>query len=151
MVNSKAKGGAAEREVIAQYNAAFGGGFSRQPNQKNGHDVVAPDSFPYATEVKDNRGIKTRHFVNPPKLLQDFWRQTCKNAKAIGKAPQLAIKVEGVWFCVVEIAHSDMSYPLIEFELNGTAVAATKLEGWVKYHKRRMNEYRRENNSTENF
>jgi hypothetical protein len=151
MVNSKAKGGAAEREVIKLFNTMLGGGFSRQPNQKNGHDVIAPDNFPYATEVKDNRGLKTRHFINPNKLLQDFWKQTCKNAKAIDKTPQLVCKVEGVWFCVMEIVHSDMNYPLIEFELNGTAVAATKLEGWVKYYKRRLNEYRRENNSAENF
>lgn len=145
MVNSKAKGGAAEREVIAQYNAAFGGGFSRQPNQKNGHDVISPDFFPFATEVKDNRGLKTRHFIKPNALLEQFWRQTCKNAKAINKKPQLACKIEGVWFVIHEIVDSDMQYPLIEFELLGNALAATKLEGWIKYYKRGLNEYRRAN------
>lgn len=138
MVNSKAKGGAAERDVIKQFNTAFGGGFSRQPNQKNGHDVIAPDSFPFAAEVKDNRGLKSRHFINPNKLLLDFWKQTSKNAKSINKLPLLVCKVEGIWLCVVQLAYSDMQYPLIELELNGDAVGVTKLEGWIKYQKRRL-------------
>lgn len=151
MVNGSKKGSKAALDVMKLFNTALGGGFSKTKHWQPGKDIDAPDYFDFAIECKHVKYILTKHLAFPNKYLKPYWAQARRQAKEEEKKPLLICKIEGVWWVICKIPDSDLQYPLIEVEILGDQVAATLLDGWLKTYKRRLNEYRRENNSTENF
>lgn len=68
-----------------------------------GPDVVAPDDFSWAIEIKDAKTIRLKHIWKPNKKLQDFWSQAKLQAQQAKKTPLLVVKIEGIWFCWEEV------------------------------------------------
>jgi hypothetical protein len=99
MVNSRKKGNAAERYVCKTLSKYFNGKFERRSMGYNGCDIICPDDFQWAPEVKDNKQITLKHLFAPTKLLKDFWQQALFQAKKNNKVPLLVVKIEGMWFC----------------------------------------------------
>jgi Holliday junction resolvase len=96
-INSRRKGNNAEREVCKILSKHFGGKFERRSMGIAGSDIVAPDDFPYAVEVKHHKTVRAIHLFKGHNQLRKWWKQT--EAQASGKRPLLIVKVEGSWFC----------------------------------------------------
>lgn len=106
MVNSKAKGGAAERLIAKILADWWGEPFARRPNKQKGSDHIVPKSFPFAVEVKDDKKLKVRHFFNPTNVIREFWEQARSQAEREHKQPLLICKAEGTWFAVSDLQMS---------------------------------------------
>lgn len=103
MVNSRRKGNRGEREALNILKSHFGGHWERKPLGIPGPDLLAPDDFPYAVEVKNEKAIRAIHLIGTPtKKLHDFWKQADAQADALDKLPLLVCKVESVWFACSE-------------------------------------------------
>lgn len=101
MTNSRAKGNRGEREVLKILKSHFGGEpWERKSMGIPGPDLLTPNEFPYAVEVKFNKSIKLIHFFKENKQLKDWWKQTQEQAFALNKTPLLIVKVEGIWFAI---------------------------------------------------
>ena len=64
-----------------------------------GSDIICPDDFKWAVEVKNDKSVKLKHLFKPTAKLIDFWVQTAKQAAHQSKSPLLVAKIEGMWFC----------------------------------------------------
>ena len=87
MVNSRAKGASAEREVAAILFDKLGLTFKRdleQYRQKDLGDLICDEPFPFVIEVKR---YKTGCAAQPA-----WWDQVCKAATAANKQPLLVYK-----------------------------------------------------------
>lgn len=63
-----------------------------------GSDIVTPDKFPFAVEVKHRKTLKAIHLLmGKNKQLNDWWKQAETQAKAANKQALLIVKVEGKW------------------------------------------------------
>jgi Holliday junction resolvase len=97
MVNSRAKGNQAERDVIKIFKKHFGGHWERKPMGIPGPDILAPDNFNYNVEVKNDKSIKLKHLYKPCERLKAYWQQAIDQSTK-DKLPLLCIKIEGLWF-----------------------------------------------------
>jgi hypothetical protein len=97
MINSRRKGNNAEREVCKILSKHFPGKFERRSMGIAGSDIVCPDDFPYAVEVKHDKRISAIHLFKGHNVLRKWWEQACKQTPE-GKRPILLAKVEGCWF-----------------------------------------------------
>ena len=97
MVNSRRKGNEAERSIVKMFRNHYGGHWERRSMGVPGADIIAPDSFAYAIEVKNVANLKLLHLFKGSKVLDDFWAQAVQQAKAAEKAPLLMVKIEGLW------------------------------------------------------
>jgi Holliday junction resolvase len=125
MINSRAKGNRAERDVIKILNKHFPGPFERRTMGLAGADIVAPDDFPWAIEVKNDFNLKLKHFWKPTERLHDFWDQAQRQATIVKKRPLLVAKIEGMWFCW----ESPIENCVPDF-----AVDYTLFEDWCQVH-----------------
>jgi Holliday junction resolvase len=127
MVNSRAKGNRAEREVIKTLKRHFVGPFERRTMGLPGPDVVAPDEFHWAIEVKDDKTVRLKHIWKPTQKLIEFWEQATQQARVIRKNPLLVVKIEGLWFAW-NVVHFDNA--------NGYDFHSTKwlFENWCEDH-----------------
>jgi hypothetical protein len=100
VVNSRLKGNKAERDVIKILSKYFPGKFERRSLGIAGSDIVCPDSFRYAPEVKHRKTVKALHLlIGKNKMLNDWWKQADHQAKVAEKHTLLIVKCEGKWFC----------------------------------------------------
>jgi Holliday junction resolvase len=117
MVNSRAKGNRAEREVIKTLKKYFPGRFERRTMGLAGADIVAPGDFKWAIEVKHDKSVRLKHIWKPTLKLMDFWLQARTQAAIAKKTPLLIAKIEGIWLCWEEIPNSfDFAHWVHEFE-----------------------------------
>lgn len=117
MVNSRAKGNEAERAVVKILSRYFPGKFERRSMGIAGCDIVCPEDFLWAPEVKNNKMVRLKHFWKPTLQLTTFWVQTKTQAAALGKLPLLIVKAEGLWFCWDNIPNSyDFAHNVWLFE-----------------------------------
>lgn len=111
MVNSRLKGNKAERDVIKILSKYFPGKFERRSMGIAGSDIICPDSFRYAPEVKHHKTVKAIHLlIGKNKKLNDWWEQADYQAsQQMGKSTLLIVKCEGKWFCTefspAEVGH----------------------------------------------
>lgn len=120
MVNSGKKGNASTRLIGAILGEWWRGKkFERRKDYYQGSDLIVPDDFPFAVEVKDWKELRIKHFFNPTALLKSFWEQARNQAEKEGKRPLLICKSEGTWFALT----SDMwSCNVLELRLDGQLV-----------------------------
>ena len=123
MVNSRAKGNTAERYVVNVLSKYFDGDFERRSMGYEGSDIICPENFLWAPEVKNKKTIKLKHLWKPTKELISFWEQAVFQAKILNKLALLCIKIEGLWF-----AFSHEEAPL------NFALHAWLLEEWCQIH-----------------
>ena len=101
MVNGRQKGNKAERDVIAVLRKHFGGEpWQRRSMGVDGYDIITPDWFRWAIEVKDRKSVKLKHLWKPTKELRSFWQQAVDQSLTERKKPLLVIKIEGLWFAI---------------------------------------------------
>lgn len=99
MINSRAKGNRAEREVLKILKAKYGGEpWERKSMGIPGPDLLTPDDFPYAVEIKHDKRVRCKHLFSGHSVLEGFWKQAVTQASALGKKPLLIVKAEGIWF-----------------------------------------------------
>ena len=100
MVNSRKKGNVGERQVIKILSKYFPGKFERRSMGVAGSDIVTPDKFDFAVEVKYHKTVKAFHLlIGKNKLLNTWWKQAEQQAEGTTKSPLLIVKCEGKWFC----------------------------------------------------
>ena len=102
MINSRRKGNSAERAVCKILSHYFGGKFERRSMGIPGSDIVCPDNFPYAVEVKHDKRVKGIHLFKGHHSLRGFWKQAIKQGLAVSKDALLIVKVEGLFFVTAE-------------------------------------------------
>ena len=100
MVNSRAKGNDGERAVCKILSQWWGGHWERRSMGVPGPDLVTPDDFPWAVEVKNHKTIHPGHFWYPTKMLQDWWWQASRQATQCDRLPLLVVKALGDWYVV---------------------------------------------------
>jgi hypothetical protein len=99
MINSRRKGNAAEREVCKILSKHFPGKFERRSMGIAGSDIVCPEDFKWAVEVKHHKTVRAIHLLKGHHMLDKWWNQACSQASATDKQPLLVVKAEGTWFC----------------------------------------------------
>lgn len=115
-INSRAKGNRAERTVLKILKKHFGGEpWERKSMGIPGPDLLTPDNFPYAVEIKDDKSVRLKHFWKPNKQLKDFWEQAESQANGLGLEPLLIAKVEGIWFCWIQGYRFDYAMEIEEW------------------------------------
>jgi len=102
-VNGRRKGSAAEREICKLFSMWWNGTFQRRSLGIAGSDIVTPDGFPWALEVKHVKTMKTRHLWKPTADLVKFWKQACDQAAIEDRDPLLVAKIEGAWFVIQQM------------------------------------------------
>lgn len=112
MVNSRRKGNQAERDVINILRPHFPGKWERKSMGIPGPDILPPDNFPYAIEVKNVKTVRLKHLFQPTKELEKYWRQAVDQAEDLNKKPLLVAKIEGIWFAFEPIADEYTWAPL---------------------------------------
>jgi hypothetical protein len=98
MINSRRKGNNAERQVCKILSRHFQGKFERRSMGIAGCDIIAPDDFPYAVEVKHHKTVRAIHLLVGHFMLDKWWQQACEQAN--NKTPLLVVKCERRWFCM---------------------------------------------------
>lgn len=98
MVNSRRKGNTAEREVVTILRSHFPGKWERKSMGIPGPDILPPDGFPYAIEVKNVKTVRLKHLFQPTLQLRGFWKQAVRQANDLNTEPLLIAKIEGIWF-----------------------------------------------------
>lgn len=101
MINSRAKGAAAEREVANILNTALGSKLVRNLEQtrSGGHDLIDNSGVldKYAIEVK-------RYAKITESMVVGFWQQCVEQAQQVSKEPVLIYKQNyGEWRVVVRM------------------------------------------------
>lgn len=130
MVNSKAKGGAAERDVMARLKDWYPGDWRRKPFCQKGSDLITPDNFPWSVEVKHDKQLKLSHLWKPTKFLQACWEQTIEQAFDDNKKPLLIMKIEGAWFAATVLdGKYNTAYNLVNFD--GKPVIIRTLQDFI--------------------
>lgn len=102
MVNGFRKGKKSELDAVHMLIHHFGEGFKRKKLGEAGSDIQCRPDFAWAVEVKDRNTVKLKHLFKPNTFLLDFWKQAKNQAVDEGKKPLLIIKIEGIWFAIVE-------------------------------------------------
>ncbi len=102
MVNGFHKGKRGELEAVKLLTQYFGPGFRRKKLGEAGSDIQCRPNFAWSVEVKNTSAVLLRHLFKPNTQLMDYWKQAKKQATAEGKRPLLIIKIEGIWFAIVE-------------------------------------------------
>lgn len=102
MVNGFRKGKKGELDVVHLLTHHFGEGFKRKKLGEAGSDIQCRPNFNWAVEVKDRNTVKLKHLFKPNTHLRAYWRQAKQQAMVEGKQPLLIIKIEGLWFAIVE-------------------------------------------------
>lgn len=133
MINSKAKGNSAERVVCKLFRDALGGKWERRSMGIPGCDIVAPESFQYALEVKHDKTLRCYHFWYPTDKLVSFWDQA-KAQTPLGKRPLLVMKVEGKWFVIWQAGPTVGPIPAqwMNTKIGDDWVAITLLDSFLK-------------------
>ena len=120
MVNSRKKGNRAENEVVKILSKYFSGHFERRSMGIAGSDIVCPDNFKYAPEIKHRKTLKAIHLLIGKNIqLNDWWDQAEIQASEAGKQALLVVKCEGKWFAT-EFSPKDVGHWLL-------------LEDWCKH------------------
>jgi len=102
-INSRVKGNKAEREVAKILSHHFGRKFERRSMGMAGSDIVCPDGFPFAVEVKHDKRVKAIHLFKGHNVLRTFWKQALQQGIAVCKDALLIVKCEGLWFVTHEV------------------------------------------------
>lgn len=102
VVNGFRKGKVGELEAVHMLTEHFGNGFKRKKLGEAGSDIQCRPDFAWAVEVKDRNTVKLKHLFKPNSFLLGFWKQAKNQAVNEGKKPLLIIKIEGIWFAIVE-------------------------------------------------
>jgi len=78
-VNSRRKGASFERQIVKDLCDHLGEGFTRNLDQTRdgGHDIKAPEWFPFALELK--------RYAKGSGCKPEWWAQAAAQAKAAGK------------------------------------------------------------------
>lgn len=97
-----------------------------------GDDIITPDNFPFAIEVKDDEKLVTRHFFHPTKFFLDCWRQAKVQAFDKGKAPLLVANVESKWYCIAPLSMSmSESGSVLTRKLDGDSVEILSIDDFM--------------------
>ena len=132
MVNSRLKGNRGERKVIEFFRNWWGGNWERRSMGYEGSDLIVPDNFPFAVEVKDNEQLLARHFFHPTKLFKDMWQQAKIQAFDQGKAPLLVVNVEKKWYIIAPLSMSmSDSGSVLTRRLNGDSVEIMTVDDFM--------------------
>lgn len=130
MVNSKAKGGQAEREVMALLKEWHPGEWRRKPFCQKGSDLITPETFPWSVEVKNDKQLHLGHLWKPTRFLQACWEQTIEQAFDDNKKPLLIMKIEGSWFAATVLdGKYNTAYNLVNFD--GKPVIIRTLQDFI--------------------
>lgn len=132
MVNSRQKGNRGERKVMQFFRNWWGGDWERRSMGYEGSDLITPDNFPFAVEVKDCEQLVTRHFFYPTKFLLACWQQAKVQAFDQGKAPLLVANVESKWYCVQPLSMSMSSVgSVLTRKLGDDQVEIMSIDDWM--------------------
>lgn len=134
MVDSRDKGRRAECKVINFFEMWWGGHWERRSCGYEGSDIITPDNFPFAVEVKHDEKLLARHFFYPTKFFTDCWKQAKKQAydKGEGKSPLLVANVESKWYCVQPLSMSMSSVgSVLTRTLDGDQVEIMSIDDWM--------------------
>lgn len=132
MVNSKLKGNKGEVQVLNLFRNWWGGHWERHSMGYAGSDLITPENFPFAIEVKFDDKIQARHFFHPTKFLIKCWQQAKSQAADKGKSPLLVAKAEGTWYCIgpLSMSMSDNGEVLTR-KLDGDSVEIQTIDSFM--------------------
>lgn len=130
---STEKGRRGEQDIAARFRRALGGSWGRRGLGHSGTDLVTPDGFPWAIEVKNYSSIAIGEILllKADSRIEKWLAEACKKSPSKAYGAVLVCKFRSRWF--VYLYGKPGSFPEFCPVLSRGQTIGTTLESFLAY------------------